>query len=201
MPIQRVKPRLVDLDQTPLTSVAASDMPAGSVIKSETKIISAFGNTTISSANTFQDLSGTEVSFTRSVATSKILGLWNVKGTTGGNIKLRLNRKIGSGSYAVVNNGASGTQSGRTSAVQVWGAYHDLTSVNAMAYGIHAFQYTFLDESGEGLSDTTDAISYKISLSGSANTNVFSLNIDNYNNATNYNKTTESSVTFLEIKV
>ena len=41
-----------------------------------------------------------------------------------------------------------------------WGALYNDTSENAMAYGIHAQQYTFLDESGEGLTDTTDAISY-----------------------------------------
>ena len=35
-----------------------------------------------------------------------------------------------------------------------------------MAYGIHADQYSFLDESGEGLTDTTDAITYKITLGG-----------------------------------
>ena len=33
MPIQRAKPRLVDLDQTPLTSVTASNLPAGTVLQ------------------------------------------------------------------------------------------------------------------------------------------------------------------------
>ena len=36
MPIQRAKPRLVDLDQTPLTSVTASNLPAGTVIQTVT---------------------------------------------------------------------------------------------------------------------------------------------------------------------
>ena len=58
---------------------------------------------------------GTEVSFTRSFANSKILGLWNLKWSTGNNIFMRLNRKIGSGSYAVVNNGAGTQKFGRTS--------------------------------------------------------------------------------------
>ena len=82
----------------------------------------------------------------------------------------------------------------------MWGALYNSTSENAMGYGIHAQQYTFLDESGEGLTDTTDAISYKVTLSGSATNNKIMLNIDGYNSATNYNKTVESSVTFMEIK-
>ena len=184
-----------------ITKLNAAALPAASIVKSETKIISAFGNTNVASTSSYNDVPGTEVSFTRSFANSKILGLWNLKWSTGNNIFMRLNRKIGSGSYAVVNNGATGTQGGRTSAQQMWGAMYNVTSVNAMAYGIHAHQYTFLDETGEGLTDTLDAISYKITMSGSATSNYFSLNIEGYNSATNYNKTVESSVTFMEIKV
>ena len=188
----------------PLTTLnfsSASSFPTGSIVKSETKIISAFGDFQVASTSSYQDVTGTEVSFTRTFADSKILGLWNLKITTYRNISLKLNRKIGSGSYAVVNNGASGTQNGRTSATQQWGAMYNDTTENAMGYGIHAQQYTFLDESGEGLTDTTDAISYKITISGSNTNNKLNLNIDGYNNATYYNKTVESSVTFMEIKV
>ncbi len=35
MPIQRAKPRIVDLDQTPLTSLTGSDMPTGTVIQAK----------------------------------------------------------------------------------------------------------------------------------------------------------------------
>ena len=35
MPIQRAKPRIIDLDQTPLTSISSADMPAGTVIAAE----------------------------------------------------------------------------------------------------------------------------------------------------------------------
>ena len=198
MPIQRAKPKFTDVKNV---SIGASDLPAGSIIKSETKIISAFGNTTVASTSSYNDIAGTEVSFSRTLANSKILGLWNLKWTTGNNIWLKLNRKIGSGSYAVVNVGATGTQGGRTSAYQMMGAMYNVTSVNAMGFGIHAHLYAFLDESGEGLTDTTDAISYKITMSGSATSNYLSLNIDGYNSASNYNKTVESSVTFMEIKV
>lgn len=33
MPIQRAKPRLVDLDQTPLTSITAANLPAGAILQ------------------------------------------------------------------------------------------------------------------------------------------------------------------------
>ena len=184
-----------------LTKLGAGAFPSGSVIKSETKIISAFGNFSVAHVTNFQDVTGTEVSFSRTIANSKILALWNLKWTSLNNIRMLLNRKIGSGSYAVVNQGASGTQNGRTSAKQVFGALYNTINENAMGYGIHAQQYTFLDESGEGLTDTTDAISYKITLSGSSTSSTdLHLNIGGYDNASNYNKTTESSVTFMEIK-
>jgi hypothetical protein len=187
----------------PLTTLnfsSPSSFPTGAIVKSETKVITAFGDTTVASTSSFNDLTGTEQTFTRTFADSKILSLWNIKWSSGLNIWFNLNRKIGSGSYAVVNKGATGTQGGRTSAKQVWGAIYNQTTVNAMAYGIHAHQYTFLDESGEGLTDSTDAISYKITMSGSSTSNYLSLNIEGYASATNYNKTTESSVTFMEIK-
>tara|TARA_Y100000114_G_scaffold153287_1_gene172961 strand:+ start:793 stop:1353 length:561 start_codon:yes stop_codon:yes gene_type:complete len=184
-----------------ITKLNAAALPAGSIVKSETKIISAFGDTAVASTSSYNDVTGTEVSFSRTFANSKILGLWNLKFTSYRNLYLKLNRKIGSGSYAVVNVGGTGTQGGRTSAQQIWGSLYNDTAVNAMGYGIFAQQYTFLDESGEGLTDTTDAISYKVSISGSATTSKIHLNIDGHNSATNYNKTVESSVTFMEIKV
>ena len=198
MPIQRVRPKFTDVRG----SIAAAALPAGSIVKAETKIISAFGDTTVASTSSYNDVSGTEVSFSRTFADSKILGLWNLKVTTGLTVSLKLNRKIGSGSYAVVNTGqgVGQTDGGRTSKEGVWGRLYNNTSTNAMGFGIHAQQYTFLDESGEGLTDTTDAISYKISISGSGTGHKLSLNIENYS-ASNYNRTTESSVTFMEIKV
>ncbi len=186
---------------TTLNFTSPNSFATGTIVKSETKIISAFGDFAVAHITNFQDVTGTEVSFSRTIANSKILALWNLKWTNKANVRMLLNRKIGSGSYAIVNQGASGTQNGRTSAKQVFGALYNTVAVNAMGYGIHAQQYTFLDESGEGLTDTTDAISYKITLSGSSTSDTsLSLNIDGYNDATNYNKTTESSVTFMEIK-
>ena len=175
---------------------------SGGIVKVETQPITAFGKTDgndVTSCGAWVDIAGTEKSFTRSISTSKILVLINLKMTSQYTVALRLNRKIGSGSYAVVNEGASGTDGGRTSSRGVIGGYYKYTSVNAMSYGIHADQYSFLDESGGGLTDTTDAITYKITLGGLGGSYDSFLNICAYDHAT-YNHTAESSYTFMEIK-
>ena len=99
-----------------ITKLNAAALPAGSIVKAETKIISAFGDTTVASTSSYNDVPGTEVSFTRTFPNSKILGLWNLKWTTGLTVSFKLNRKIGSGSYAVVNagQGVGQTAGGRT---------------------------------------------------------------------------------------
>ena len=169
---------------------------AGEIIKVQTNPITAFGKTDLTAS--YADISGTEQSFTRTVSNSKILVCWNLKLTTEQNTYIKMNRKIGTGSYAVVNAGATGTDGGRTSEGGVLGAFYNTTSFNAMGYGTHAYQFTFLDEFGEGLTDTLDAITYKITAAGPSATSDFFLNIGGYD-STNYNHTTESSVTFMEI--
>jgi hypothetical protein len=112
-----------------------------------------------------------------------------------------MNRKIGSGSYAIVNKGATGTSNGRTAqGTGYTGQIFNSVSENAMGYGIHAQSYIFLDETGEGLTDTTDPITYKITglSGGGGGADKLYLNISGYD-GTNYNYTTESSVTFMEI--
>ena len=188
---------------TKLGALAAANMPASSIVKIETQPITDFGlveGNDVNSSGAWVDLPGTEKSFTRSISTSKILVLLNLKVTSYLTAYLRLHRKIGSGAYAVVGAGASGTDGGRTSNRQVLGAQYNYTSVNAMGYGIHADQYTFLDEVGEGLTDSASAITYKIDMGGGGGAYDIFLNIDGYNDA-NYNSTTESSYTFMEIKV
>lgn len=181
-----------------IPTITGAKMPASSIIKVQTNPITAFGTTNLTTS--FIDIAGTEQSFTRTVSNSKILVTFNLKLTSLQGLTLRLNRKIGSGSYAVVNNGASGTNSGRTSELGVFGCYYNTITINAMGYGIHSDIYNFLDESGEGLSNTTDAITYKLTCKGAtANSKVF-LNITGYD-GTGGNFTTESSVTFTEIKV
>lgn len=175
---------------------------SGGIVKVQTQPITDFGKVdgnNVVSSGAWVDLPGTEKSFTRSISNSKILVLLNLKLTSYLTVYLRLHRKIGSGAYAVVNAGASGTDGGRTSNRQVLGAYYNYTSVNAMGYGIHADMFSFLDESGEGLTDTTDAITYKVDMGGGGGSYDVMLNIDGYD-GTNYNSTTESSYTFMEIK-
>jgi hypothetical protein len=180
----------------PSSKIVAASLPSGTVLKVQTNPITAFGKTDLTTS--YADVAGTEQSFTRAVSNSKILVCWNLKLTTFQNTYIKMNRKIGSGSYAVVNAGATGTDGGRTSEAQVLGTFYNTISVNAMGYGTHAYQYTFLDESGEGLTNTTDAITYKITVAGINSTSDFFLNISGYD-GTGYNHTTESSVTFMEI--
>ena len=188
---------LTKLNYTGQGTVPSSKMPTGSVIKTQTNSITAFGKTDLTTS--FADIAGTEHSFTRTLSNSKILVNFNLKLTSLQGFTLRLNRKIGSGSYAVVGNGASGTDGGRTSVLSVLGCYYNSTTVNAMGYGIHSDMYNFLDESGKGLTNTTDAITYKITCKGNTSNSDLFLNITGQDSADG-NFTTESSVTFMEIK-
>ena len=176
---------------------------SGGIVKVETQPITDFGlveGNDVVGGGAWVDLPGTAKAFTRSISTSKILVQYNLKVTSYLTTYLRLHRKIGSGAYAVVGAGASGTDGGRTSNRQVLGAYYNYTSVNAMGYGIHSDLFSFLDEVGEGLTDSASAITYKIDMGVGGSTYDIFLNIDGYNGS-NYNSTTESSVTFMEIKV
>jgi len=197
MPIQRVKPKFSHVKDV---SILHASLPAGSIVKTETTPFTDFGTIDVTTTQNETLIPGSEQSFTRSVANSKILVLYNLKMTSYLTVYLNMQRKIGSGSYATVSTGAAGTQNGRTSVRQVLGAHYNNTSTNAMGYGIHSDFYQFLDSTSTGLTDTTDAITYKIT--GYSNTNGYDvmLNIDGYNSS-NYNSTVESSVTFMEIKV
>ena len=202
MPIQRAKPRLVDLDQTPLTSVSAANLPAGSIVKTETTAFTNFGTIDLTTTQNATDVPGTEQSFTRSVSTSKILVHYNLKIGSKYNLYLNLQRKIGSGSYATISIGATGTQNGRTSNRQLFGGYYNTTSVNAMGYGIHSDFYQFLDSTSTGLTDSTDAITYKVTGYSSSTDGDLHINIDGYTPShSSYSNTVQSSVTFYEIKV
>jgi len=71
MPIQRVKPRLVDLDQTPLTSITSSDLPAGTILQ----VVSAEASANYSfntSTGTYTDVTGLVVNITPKFNNSKI---------------------------------------------------------------------------------------------------------------------------------
>tara|TARA_B100001248_G_C27300094_1_gene416705 strand:+ start:47 stop:640 length:594 start_codon:yes stop_codon:yes gene_type:complete len=197
MPIQRVKPKFSHVKDV---SILHASLPAGSIVKTETTPFTDFGTINMTTTANETLIPGTEISFTRSLSNSKILVQYNLKMTSYLTIYLNMQRKIGSGSYATISTGASGTQNSRTSNRQVLGAYYNYTSVNAMGYGIHSDFYQFLDSTSTGLTDTTDAITYKITGYASVAGYDVMLNIDGYD-GTNYNSTAESSVTFMEIKV
>ena len=199
MPIQRAKPKFTDVKNV---SIAAASMPAGSIVKTQTTPFTDFGTIDLTTSANGTDVPGTEQSFTRTLSTSKILVQYNLKTTSSGNMYLNLQRKIGSGSYATVSTGATGTQNGRTSNRQLLGGYYNTTNVNAMGYGIHAEFYQFLDSTSTGLTDSSSAITYKITGYANNTGRDFMLNIDGYTptNA-NYSNTVESSVTFMEIAV
>ena len=182
-------------------SIGATAFPAGSIVKVEFAEIDTFGRTSLStSSNT--DIPGTEKSFTRTFSNSKILVHLCLKWNTYKYGVLHMTRKIGSGSYATVSTGATGTQNGRTSNKQLLGAYYNNTSVNAMGYGIHGDFYQFLDSTSTGLTNSSDAITYKITGYSSSTSFDLHLNIDGYTPShANYHNTVESSVTFMEIKV
>lgn len=199
MPIQRAKPKFTDVKNV---SIAAASMPAGSIVKTQTTPFTDFGTIDLTTSANGTDVPGTEQSFTRTLSTSKILVQYNLKTTSNLNLYLNLQRKIGSGSYATISTGATGTQNGRTSNKQLLGAYYNTTSVNAMGYGIHAEFYQFLDSTSTGLTDSSSAITYKITCYSSSTSGDLHINIDGYTPShTNYHNTVESSVTFMEIKV
>ena len=175
---------------------------AGKIINIQTTPFTDFGTIDLTTTANDTDVPGTEQSYTRLISTSKILVQYNLKTTSNENLYLNLQRKIGSGSYATVSTGATGTQNGRTSNKQLLGAYYNTTSVNAMGYGIHAEFYQFLDSTSTGLTDSTSAITYKVTCYGSSTSGDLHINIDGYTSAhSNYHNTVESSVTFMEIAV
>ena len=187
-----------------IPTVTGTHMPAGTIIKTETKPFTNFGDIDLNNTANDTDIPGTEQSFTRTIANSKILVQYNFKCTSYLVAYLNLQRKIGSGSYATVSTGATGTQNGRTSNKQLLGQYYNHAgSVNAMGYGIHADFYQFLDSTDTGLTNTTDAITYKITAySDNASGRDLTVNIDGYSTShSSYHSTVESSVTFYEIKV
>lgn len=50
MPIQRAKPRIADLDQTPLTSIANTDLPTGSVLQVKHAVTKQGSSTSVSNS-------------------------------------------------------------------------------------------------------------------------------------------------------
>ena len=77
MPIQRAKPRIADLDQTPLTSIAKADMPAGSVLQVVHGVLDTQYSYTNSTAWTWNDV-GLSATITPISSSSKIQIMYNI---------------------------------------------------------------------------------------------------------------------------
>tara|TARA_Y100000385_G_C12960577_1_gene579598 strand:- start:53 stop:619 length:567 start_codon:yes stop_codon:yes gene_type:complete len=73
MPIQRAKPRLVDLDQTPLTSVSTSNMPSGTILQVQHVQLDSPETISGYSANTSTAINSTAINITPAATNSKIL--------------------------------------------------------------------------------------------------------------------------------
>ena len=69
MPIQRAKPRIVDLDQTPLTSLTGSDMPTNTVIQ---RVVGKINSTVNVTNNSAFVATGLYVDITPTSASNKI---------------------------------------------------------------------------------------------------------------------------------
>ena len=156
MPIQRAKPRLVDLDQTPLTSsssITTSQLPAGSVVQIQhyTKYNGdGVGSSYTSVSSTTLAASEVAVTITPVFSSSKILihvgieGLYNE--ATGGNAhKIALYKSVGGGSFSAV----SGLRDGQFTRHQ--GYYGDAQAA------LHGWSGSFVDSPS-----TTSTIIYKI---------------------------------------
>ena len=175
-----------------------SNIPAGSIVKTEVAVIDTFGRTSLSTSSN-ADVSGTEKSFTRTFPNSKILVNLNLKWNTYKYGVIMLYRKIGSGAYAELEDahGAEGTQNSITSSGGVLNIHYNNTSENAMGYGNHAELYSYLDDPGT----SSDAITYKLQAFSYNSDGVLGLNTNAaYNSAAGY-RTVKSSYVFHEIKV
>ncbi len=180
---------------TKLNFSSSNNFSAGSIVKTEFAEIDTFGRTSLSTSSNV-DISGTEKSFTRTFPDSKILVHLCLKWNTYKYGVMYMNRKIGSGSYSQINQGATGTQGGVTSSGGILNIHYNNTSENAMGYGNHSELYAFLDNPGT----STDAITYKIQAFSYNSDGVFGLNTNaSYNNTSGYH-TTKSGYTFYEIK-
>ena len=102
MPIQRAKPRIVDLDQTPLTSLTAANMPTNTVIQ---RVIGKINSTVNVTNNSAFVATGLYVDITPTSASNKIhLDFdWKVYMNNSSAVSATnwaIYRKIGSGSMS-----------------------------------------------------------------------------------------------------
>ena len=151
MPIQRAKPRLVDLDQTPLTSVASSDLPAGSVLQVEHRNHNPLFAT---SSTTFIDVTNFNVTITPTSTSNKVLLIVCPSWSNNGHASIRITRKIGSGSASVLAISVGDQELGNRTAATFHGYRY---STNSLYYDGRSESITILDTP-----NTTDAVVYQV---------------------------------------
>ena len=177
MPIQRAKPRLVDLDQTPLTSfsgLASSDLPAGSILQVQTAIHT--------SQETFNSTSWTAVSnltinLTCSSTSNKVLILINLQG-------YKNNNTDGSAMYTGVYAGAHRILTNH--------GYYMRGAADTGSYGTVSNSFLYSPSS-------TSQITYSVYARSGDGSN-YILNATNSGGAANSNDSTSSTLTVMEVK-
>ena len=190
MPIQRAKPRLVDLDQTPLTSVTSSNLPAGSCLQVQHRNY----NPLISSTTTsFADISNFNVTITPTSASNKVFLMLAVSWSTNGHCTLRITRKIGSGSASVLANSVGDQELGNRSAA----------TLHSYRYSTNNLHY---DQRHDGINildtpNTTEAVIYQLQ-GANPHSSGYSFVINRQSGDANavYSARTRSSFSAMEIK-
>ena len=151
MPIQRAKIALNQITGgTPLTSVASSDLPAGSTLQVVQRDQNALFSTTSTS---FVDITNYNVSINPSSASNKILIILNPSFSVNGHGSLRLTRSIGGATATTTGFVGDQEMGSRTPAT-----FHQYTSTSFnTGYDPKQAGITFFDSP-----NTTSAVVYQL---------------------------------------
>ena len=191
MPIQRAKPRLVDLDQTPLTSITSSNLPTGSCLQ----VVHRNYNPLISSTTqTFTDITNFNVTITPTSASNKVFLMLAVSWSNSGHCSLRITRKIGSASAAVLDNSVGDQELGSNRTAATLHGYRYTT--NNLHYDQRHDSINILDTP-----NTTEAVIYQLQGANPHNSAYsFVINRQVGDQDQNYSARVRSSFSAMEIK-
>jgi len=185
MPIQRAKPRLVDLDQTPLTA-----LPSGAILQTQSVLMADALSLSSASTNDFQNVTGLAVSITPSATSSKILVKVNscFHHSAASTIHLSLLRTISGGASTKLGLANVSNRVGSNMAT--------LPDDDIYAVGIYPATFNFVDSPS-----TTSACTYQLQITAGSNYNV-NLFVNRTSNDTDasYGARTSSTIIAQEIK-
>ena len=185
MPIQRVKPRLVDLDQTPLTA-----LPSGAILQTQSVLMADALSIASSSTSNFTNVTGMAVSITPSATSSKILIKVNgcFHHSAASTIHLSLLRTISGGASTKLGLANVSNRVGSNMAT--------LPDDDIYAVGIYPATFNFVDSPS-----TTSACTYQLQMTAGSTYNV-NLFINRTSNDTDadYGARTSSTIIAQEIK-